>query len=358
MAKYSKTKLVARKAALILQKDNTDKQFNLTPIELCKYLGTLPFWCGNNMLHTDDPDYQHISRCCTTHIVGLPRHPATNEEMPLTPFQIDFAVKIIDGRKNFGDAVAQMRKPLLIHLNKGRQMGFTEIVLRLILHLSFSRYKGNNVGIIAATNGSLAKKDLRRLARLYKSIPIVVEQWVKSNTLRIVNGTVIEAFAASEEALTGDTNYKCIFMDEAAKWRIQNDSPVFNSILPIVRTNGADLFLVSTPKGPSKMFYKIHEDPQDFVMFEYDIWNADGNLYTHDEIEQMVASSKEDPDQEYMCKYTIGKDSIFGIVQTEDMQGKTEWIVDSEPTVNSEDDVESEDDYDEKKDVDEIMWHE
>lgn len=270
--------------------------------------------------------------------------------MPLTPFQVDLAIKVIDGRLKFGDAIAQMRRPLLMHLLKGRQMGFTEIVLRLILHLSFSRYAGSNIGIIAATNGSLAKKDLRRLARLLKSIPNVVEQWIKTNTIRLVNGTVIEAFPASEEALTGDTNYKCIFMDEAAKWRIVDDTPVFNSILPIVRTNGADLYLVSTPKGPVKMFYQIHEDPQDFVMFEYDIWHAEGNLYTTEEIENMIASSKEDPEQEYLCKYKIGKDSIFGSVTDEDLQGKTEWLDD--------DDVEQEEDYDEDADKDGIQWHE
>lgn len=317
-----------------------------TPIEYCEYLGTLPFWCNDNELHKRNPDYKHTAKCCTTHIVGLPKHAATNEEMPLTPFQVDFAKKVIDGRKDFGDAIDQLRKPLLMHLNKGRQMGFTEIVLRLILYLSFSRYAGSNVGIIAATNGSLAKKDLRRLASLFKSIPIVVQQWIKNSTMLLVNGTVIEAFAAAEEAITGDSNYKCIFMDEAAKWKLVDDQPVFNSIMPIVRSSGADLFLVSTPKGPVKMFYKIHEDPQDFVMFEYDIWETEGNLYTTQEIKEKLATSTEDPDQEYMLKFKTGRDSIFGTVTAEDQQGKSEWG------------SEEEDEYDEEADPDNVMEHE
>lgn len=332
---------VKKTQGIVQVKDNPEKEY-------CAYLASLPFWCGRDNLHKKNPDYKHTARCCITHIIGLPRHPATNEEMPLTPFQVDFAIKVIDGRLGFGDAIAQMRRPLMMHLNKGRQMGFTEIVLRLIIHLSFSRYAGANIGIIAATNGSLAKKDLRRLARLLKSIPNVVEQWIKNSIIRLVNGTVIEAYPASEEALTGDTKYKCIFMDEAAKWRIVDDTPVFNSILPIVRTNGADLYLVSTPKGPVKMFYNIHEDPQDFVMFEYDIWHTEGNLYTKEEIEVLLASSKEDPEQEYMCKYKIGKDSIFGSVTSEDMEGKSEWLSD----------VEEEEDYDEEADKDGIQWHE
>lgn len=316
------------------------------PLHYCEYLKTIPFWCGDNKLHKRNPDYKHIAKCCITHVVGLPRHPATNEEMPLTPFQVDFANKVINGRNDFGDEIAKLRKPLLMHLNKGRQMGFTEIVLRLILYLCFQRYAGSNVGIIAATNGSLAKKDLRRLALLFKSIPIVVQQWIKNSTIQLINGTVIEAFAASEEALTGDTNYKCIFMDEAAKWKLVDDQPVFNSIMPIVRANGADLFLVSTPKGPVKMFYDIHESPKDFVMFEYDIWETEGNLYTTEEIKEKIESSTEDPDQEYLLKFTTGKDSIFGTVGPDDQQGMTEWTVDEIDT------------YDEDKDADNIMDHE
>jgi len=46
-----------------------------------------------------------------------------------------------------------------------------------------------------------------------------------------------------------------------------------------------------------------------------------------------------------LCKYTIGRDSIFGIVSAEDQQGMTEW-------------TDENDDYDEEKDEDGIHWHE
>lgn len=291
----------------------------------------MPFWCGNFTLHENDKDYQHTARCCTTHIIGLPRHPATNEEMPLTPYQIDFASHVINGRKNFGNTIQeQARKPLLIHLNKGRQMGFTEIALRIILHLSFSRYAGSNIGIIAATNGNLAKKDLRRLATLYKAIPGAVQQWVKSNTMQLSNGTVIEAFPASEEAMTGDTKYKCIFMDESGKWKLVDDTPVFNSILPIVRSNGADLLLVSTPKGPVKMFYHIHEEPGDFTCYKYDIHKAEGNLYTKEQIQNMLDAKDIDTEQEYLCKFTTAQGSIFGPVSNDERHGLSDLLLDDQ----------------------------
>jgi len=322
------------------------KTQHANPLELCEFLATLPFWCGNNTLHKKNPDYQHTAKCCTTHIIGLPRHSSTGEEMALTPYQIDFANKVIHGREKFGGKTAQLEKSLKMHIKKGRQMGFTEIVLRLILHFSFSRYAGASVAIIAATNGGLANEDLRRLALLYKSIPSVVEQWIKNRVLRIVNGCTIEAFSASEEAITGRTKIKCVLMDESAKWKLVNDTPVFSSIIPIVDTNGADLYLVSTPKGPLKEFYDIDmiHDENDFTFFVYDIWQAKGNLYSEEKIKSLLASSTGDPDQEYLCIYTSGEDSIFGVTTKEDQLGKTEW-------------TEEEEEYDEEKDVDGIMWH-
>lgn len=337
----------AQDVGIIKKKEppNLPNEAELAGLKLCEELAELPFWCDDKELHIKNPDYKDTARCCTTHIIGLPRHSSTNEEMALTPYQVDFANKVIHGREKFGDKTTQLKKSFKMHIKKGRQMGFTEIVLRLILHFSFNRYAGANVAIIAATNGALANEDLRRLAILYKSIPSVVEQWIKNRVLRIVNGCIIEAFSASEEAMTGRTNYKCVLMDESAKWRLENDTPVFSSIIPIVDTNGADLYLVSTPKGPLKEFYKIDmtHDENDFTFFVYDIWQAKGNLYSEEKIRDLLNSSTGDPDQEYLCIYTSGEDSIFGVVSDKDKQGKPEW---------------GDDDYDEEKDKDGIYWHE
>jgi hypothetical protein len=218
----------------------------------------------------------------------------------------------------------------MFHIVKGRQMGFTEIVLRLLFHFCFTRYpEDSNIGIMAATTGALARKDLRRFASLFKHITSVVEHWVKSTRegvcMRIINGITIWAYSAAEEAVTGDTNYVAFFMDESAKWKLVDDTGVFNSVLPIIRSNGADLFLLSTFKGPQKMFYKIWKDPQEFIKFEFTIWRAEGNLYTKPQIENMLATSKEDPDQEYLCKPTIGQDAILGTISDDDRADYSEW---------------------------------
>ncbi len=302
-----------------------------------KQIASMPFWCGDNFIHEINQNYKDIG-CCLTHTVGLPKHPATQLEMPLTPYQVDFVKQVIKAVTNPGHMSDKEWSRLhhAFHVNKGRQMGFTEIVLRLIQYFCFNRYAGQNVGIIAATNGELAKKDLRRFYRLFANIKGMLTGPLKGRTIEIINHTIIEAFPASEEALTGDTNYACIFMDESAKWKLVDDTPVFNSVLPIVRMNGADLFLVSTPKGPIKMFYKIHKDPQEFVKLEYFIWEAEGNLYTREQIIIMLKTTKEDPNQEYLGKFTIGEHSILGAVTAADIDDNlTEW---GDTGINEEDD--------------------
>ncbi len=342
-----------------INKISQDSNVTESGLELCEQLSKLSFWCGDNTLHIKKSDTYQDEFCCLTHVVGLPRHSATKQEMPLTPYQVEFCNKIIHDTKftpknkknKIKEKIEFLRKPHLYHINKGRQMGFTEIVLRLIQFFCFSRYAGSNVGIQAGTTGSLAQKDLRRFSRLFKNIPSVVDQIVKSKTFKLVNNTTVEAFSASEEAMTGDTNYKCVFQDESAKWRITDDQPVFNSIMPIVRLNGADLFLVSTPKKPIKTFYHIYKNPQDFIKLEYDIWRTEGNLYTKKQIEELLATTTEDPNQEYLCQFTIGKDSILGIVTDEDREkGFTGWDVSMDDSMDDDDSfVESEDDDNNKK---------
>ncbi len=253
--------------------------------------------------------------------------------MPPTPYQLEFVEAVMKAvtkpQQMTQDDWARLEH--MFHVVKGRQMGFTEIVLRVIFHFCFSRYAGSKIGIIAAVNGKLANKNLRRFMQLFVHIKSVVPNGIKSSVLTIINNTTIEAFPASEEAITGDTKYACIFMDESAKWKLVNDDPVFNSIMPIVRSNGSDLFLVGTFKGPIKMHYKIWKDKDpDFIFLEYTIERTVGNLYTREQVDKMIQSTTEDPDQEYMCKASAGRDSIFGAVTDKDQQGMSEWLEDDD----------------------------
>jgi len=330
--------LSAAKKAGITKGTTTTPQ-ELTPQQICQKMANIPFWCGDYTKHlTNDSYYNDF--CCTMHVSGLPVHPATKKEMPPTPYQLEFIEAVFQAVTK-PESMTQDdwdRLEHMFHILKGRQMGFTEIVLRVIFHFCFSRYTGSKVGIIAAVNGKLANKNLRRFMQLFVHIRSVVPNGIKSSVLSIINGTTIEAFPASEEAITGDTKYACIFMDESAKWKLVDDTPVFNSVMPIIRSNAADLFLVSTFKGPLKMFYKIWtEKSADFVFLEYTIQRAVGNLYTREQVDKMISSSTEDPQQEYMCKASAGRDSIFGTITIDDQQGMDEWDIKEDDTPEKED---------------------
>ena len=290
-------------------------------IDRMKYLGQLNFWCDD----IEEGD------CCFNHVIGLPKHPATGIENPLTPYQNECFKKInVNRYPTEGISEEEWKKRShKYHVNKGRQMGFTEFFLRIIYYYVCNRYWGRAVGIIAGTNGRLARKNLKRFKRLGRDLKkIIINQTTTAVTF--ANGCVVEAFPATEESMTGDTKYACIMMDEAAKWKNIDDEPVFNSILPIIETNGSDLFLISTPKGPIKMFYKIWKEPDDYQKLEYNIWAAEGNLYSHDKIQSMIKNFKGDANQEFLCKFSVGEDSIFGFVEDADRGTHTEWDVDDE----------------------------
>ena len=243
--------------------------------------------------------------------------------MAIAPFQSEYCQALYDARHPPGATKQQawdaMHMAHKFHLLKGRQMGFTEMTVRYMAWQSYGDFIGFNNGIMAGNNGTLARKNLRRMAKLFTRFWKDEIDGNRGNVLELSNGTTIEAFAASEEAMTGDTKYASVLLDENAKWKLVDDAPVFNSVEPIVDTNGADFYCVSTPKGPQKMHYKIWKDPKDFIKLEYNIWRAEGNLYTHDMIESLIKNSKADPNQEFLCKWVIQKDAVFGEI-TEDMR--------------------------------------
>jgi len=236
--------------------------------------------------------------------VGLPVHPRTYEPHELTPYQLEF-FEAIDS--------ASLHK---FHLNKGRQMGFSELMLRIVAYRAFNKYAGKQVKIIAGTRSAATKKLMQRLKELFKAYPKLVDKQESQHDLKLqlANGTSYEGLPANPEAATGDTKIVAFIMDEAAKWDLIDDRPVLNSVMPIVKTNRSDLFLLSTPKGPRGFHYEIEQehDEQEWQFFKYNIWATEGNLYTREEILAMLADKTVDVAQEYLNQYTTGRGSIFG----------------------------------------------
>jgi len=235
-------------------------------------------------------------------IIGLPKHPQTFKPHRLTEIQTEVFDKNIHPTKQ-----------VKLHLNKARQCGWTELMLRILAFHSFHKYTGGKIIIIAGTREKTTKDIFYRFISLFRNIPEYIAE-TGSLYMKLFNGTEIYGMPANPEAVAGWTKIKAFFMDEAAKWNLVDDYPVINTILPIVKTNKSDLFMISTPKGPRGFFYDFDIAENDFTKLTIDIHEGGSELYTKDEIQHMVDSTEEDPDQEYLNKYTTGRDSIWGEV--------------------------------------------
>lgn len=243
-------------------------------------------------------------------LIGLPKHPHLNNPLPLMPYQKEFFKDIHPTRQ------------VKFHINKSRQMGFSEIVLRIIAYHSFHKYKGKQIIIIAGTGERLtAKKLMYRLKQLYENIPHDVAGWTPGhrvtqigayNELILKNGTMIQALPSNSGAIRGDTKIGAIVMDEAAHFDAVDDSPVMDSIGPIVFTNQSDLFMLSTPNGRRGFFYNLSRDPQDYIPRVYSYRETIGFLYTEEDWDRELSRTDIDVDQEYKNQFTTTRSSYFG----------------------------------------------
>jgi len=234
-------------------------------------------------------------------VIGLPKHPATFEPMELMNYQKNF-FKTIDNTDSHK-----------FHVNKSRQIGLTELILRILAFRSFNKYKAGNVLIIAGTREQTAKAIMQRFKNLFYNISHeIVNQ--SDISLELKNGTIIKAYPSNSDSIRGLTKIKAIFMDEAAHFNLIDDKKVMDAIKPIIETNKADLFMISTPSGPRGFFYDIEKDDNDFLKFKYNIWEAVGWIYSDEEARVMLDDTSLDTEQEYLNKYTTGRDSIWGEV--------------------------------------------
>ena len=256
----------------------------------------LKFFCGKSNMK---------GNCCFSHLVGLPKHPATLESMKFMPHQIDLVNQACNDKHN------------KFHVNKSRQIGLTEIVLRIVQYLAFTKYKGGRIMIIAGTREKTTKKVMDRLKLLFQNIPETLMPNTRSMDLNMVNGTQFEGFPSNSDAIRGDTKIQAIVVDEAAHFNLTDDSVVMNAIEPIVLTNKSDLYLVSTPRGQRGFFYEISNSENDFKKLQYDYTSAIGWIYSKEDMEKELTRTDLDVDQEYRCQYTSSRSSIFGLINDE-----------------------------------------
>lgn len=245
-------------------------------------------------------------------LIGLPKHPIHKNPIGLMPYQIDFHKKIPRERQ------------IRFHINKARQIGFTELVLRVIAFEAFHKYVGGQIFIIVGTRQAEANKLMYRFKRLFENIPYTLQEWKPGMSvtsvgpkglLALKNGTSVQALPSNSSAIRGETNVKAIFIDEAAHFDMVDDSEVLDAIEPIVHTNQSDLFMVSTPNGRRGFFYEISKNNEDYMALVYSYKHTLGLIFTEEKWNKALSRKDIDVQQEYMNQFTTSRSSYYGKIE-------------------------------------------
>lgn len=252
-------------------------------------------------------EYARMTYAEFNHVVGEPKHPSTLQPSPMMPWQVDF-----DTLMAFERAKRQLREPLKVHDLKSRQIGFTEHMQRFLVKHGFDWYAGKKIINIAGTREKTAKKIQHRLRALFNNIENQVADEGTDLWFKLKNGTEYEALPSNIESIRGETKVGAVAIDEAAYFEMVDDHPVIDAVMPIVDTNIADLFAYSTGNGPSGFFYDLDMAENDFIKLKHPIFVAKGYLFTEEQIQRILKRTDVDVEQEYLCRYTAGRKSIFG----------------------------------------------
>ena len=262
-------------------------------------IARLKFFCGKA---------NRKNNCCFSHVVGLPCHPATLQPMKFMPHQLDLITQSMEDRQ------------VKFHINKSRQIGLTEIVLRIVQYHCFHKYVGGKILIIAGTREKTTKTVMNRLKMLFNEIRWTVKDDKHDLNIILNNGTEIEGKPSNSEAIRGETKIKAVVVDEAGHFNLVDDSVVLDAIEPILHTNKSDVFLVSTPRGQRGFFYELAMHENDYKKIQYDFTNAIGWIYTQKEMDEELKRTDIDVDQEYRCQFTSSRSSIFGVIKDEALE--------------------------------------
>lgn len=235
-------------------------------------------------------------------LIGLPKHPATLAPMNMMPFQVAYANTVIRNRGRFNK----------YHVNKSRQIGFTETQQRFFAWQAFSHYKGKKILNIAGTREKTTKKIFVRLRRLFDPIENMIADNGTDLYFKLKNGAEFEGLPSNSEAIRGDTKIAAVGIDEAGHFGIADDGVVIDAVMPIIDTNMAELFMYSTPNGRRGFFYEVDITSNDVYKIKLPIWVTQGLLYTAEQINKFLARKDVDVEQEYLNQYTTYRHGVFG----------------------------------------------
>ncbi|WP_162858671.1 terminase large subunit domain-containing protein [Candidatus Nitrosotenuis aquarius] len=240
-------------------------------------------------------------------MIGPPIHPKTKQP-----------TKIFDYQSKLDRIINQYHR---VMLNKSRKIGATETGLRSIAKNCFDRYAGGDIMIVAGNRQRQADRLLDRFDKLFWNgfVDLNGNEWkysdliIKktSSTLEFFNGTTIHTFPAAPEALRGSENVVCVFLDEAAHFKLVDDRVIYDALEPNIANTEGDFICISTPNGRRGFFYDLWIEENEYYKLAQPYTVSYGLLLSESYINSKKNDLRIDFEQEFNCQFTTSQNAAF-----------------------------------------------
>jgi hypothetical protein len=240
-------------------------------------------------------------------LIGLPLHPKTKQPTTIFDYQNEL------------DSVINKHHRIL--LNKSRKIGATETGLRSIAKNCFERYAGSDIMIVAGNRQRQADRLLDRFDRLFwdgftdlngeiwKHSDIITKK--ANSKLEFFNGTTVHTFPATPEALRGSENVICVFLDEAAHFKLVDDRVIYDALEPNIANTEGDFICISTPNGRRGFFYDLWMEDNEYYKLAQPYMVSQGLLLSKSYIKSKKSDLRIDFEQEFNCQFTTSQNAAF-----------------------------------------------
>lgn len=181
---------------------------------------------------------------------------AATTEIPKDP--IEFCTKVlgftpIDYQQ---DLIRKFQTSQFTAARWCRQSGKTQTTAALLLHYALTN-PNTNIGIVGPS-WRQTKLAIKRINTFLRKLPKQLHNKPQHTTVRLKNGSTIEAYPNNPEAIRGPT-LNCIFLDEANF--IPNDEELYDAVLFTLTTTNGKLICASTPWHTDSLFWQIWHNP-------------------------------------------------------------------------------------------------
>jgi len=272
-------------------------------------LSGMRFWIWDKVAHTKAHEEQG-DWCCFNHLIGLPIK--NGKEFPIFPFEYEIWQALFEPEyENPGNAFQRWK-----HLwsKKAPGIGFTEIIMRMMLYLAFCFamvFRNSQMVIMTGIRMNNAKEIMERMRNLlYRKLKIFIDT---NSTWLIINGCKIQSYPArSPQSLHGLPNPSFIFLDEFDFFPPSLWINIMNAVERYFGKSNPFVVLTSTAFMPGGLLEQIEKQSLEKCKYKrlYFLWQKGyGSMYSKLDID--LARQSDSWAREYEGEYRGLKGNLF-----------------------------------------------